>query len=115
MTKIEIERKKILERIDLLIKFYKLSVDDITGILGYTNITSYYNARSKLTIVTYNTFSKLLAALPEVNADWLLTGRGHMLESANRQSSILEEEAAAYKTKVDLIYEAVLRIEEKIK
>lgn len=116
MIKIETERKKILERIDLLISFYKLSVEDITGILGYTNITSYYNARSKLTIVTYNTFTKLVGALPEINIDWLVTGRGSMVESSNKfKHSIAEEEASAYKSKVELIYETLLRIEQKMK
>lgn len=115
MIKIESEREKILERLDLVINFFRLSVEDITKILGYTNVTSYYNARSKLTIVTYNTFTKLIEALPEVNYDWLLTGRGTMTGKESTSEIIIEDDPELYKTKMDLIYEAVLRIEDKIK
>jgi hypothetical protein len=112
MTEILLDREKILERMDVAFEHYHFSTEKITEILGYKNAGTYYNARSKKTIVSSENFVRIAHHLPDVNMDWLLTGKEEMIKSEMTFNYAAEPEMVYGNDRS--IQSAAIRIEEKM-
>lgn len=112
MTEILLDREKILERMDKAFEHYHFSTEKITEILGYKNSGTYYNARSKKTIVSSENFVRFAHHLPDVNMDWVLTGKENMIKSEMSLNYASEPEVSYNQT--GTIQSAAIRIEERM-
>ena len=70
-------------RIKQLFEHYNLSTYEANNLLGYGRGSKLYKLMKNEVRPGYETIVDLLAAFPDLSADWLLTGTGAMLRSAS--------------------------------
>ena len=77
-------------RIKQIFEHYRLSTYEANQKLGYARSSKLYKVLSGDVKPSYETTTDLLAAFPDVSAEWLLMGKGPMLHSATPAATPVE-------------------------
>lgn len=80
--------KKVYERIQMLLKYQKISPHELAKILGI-NPQSVYNYLAGTSKAPMSFVLMILESFPDVSAEWLLRGEGQMMKPT-KQSHYLE-------------------------
>lgn len=99
----------MLERISQILKTKKLSASQFAVSIGVqpSSVSHVLSGRNKPSL---DFITKILSTYPEINAEWLITGKGEILANTNKLSSVGEDKSKA-QTSIDLDYSAP--VEEK--
>lgn len=84
--------KKVYERIQMLLKYQKISPHELAKILGI-NPQSVYNYLAGTSKAPMSFVLMILESFPDVSAEWLLRGDGKMLIRDEKQRSYIERAA----------------------
>ena len=92
---------KPIERLDIFIKYCKLSISGFEKKVGLSNnsLQTAIKRRSNLKDETLNT---ILNNFPQLNAQWLLTGDGKMLNGDLKEETTLSIEAQLEKANLEI-------------
>lgn len=92
---------KISDRIRQFIDYKKITINKFSDSVGTSN--SYFNKLIKNgTTIGSDKIENILQAYPEINPEWLITGKGNMLKEYNEKESSLyftNEDADKYEIK----------------
>ncbi|HLN94231.1 MAG TPA: helix-turn-helix transcriptional regulator [Flavobacterium sp.] len=109
------EVEKPIARIRQIIKDKNLSVSAFEKKIGMSN-NSIQVALKRNANVKDETLNHILAAFPEISAEWLLTGKGNMIRNAYppvpESSSTVEEERYVIQLQREYIAQLKKEIEE---
>ena len=82
---------KPINRVQILINHYHLSISGFEKKVGLSN-NSIQTAIKRNSNLKDDTLNTILDCFTDVNAEWLLTGRGEMLKSTKSTEASLNEE-----------------------
>lgn len=88
----------IHDRIIQILEKFNLTHSSFARKIGISRGTISDMLKKRDTTPSYNTLEQILTKIPEINGDWLLTGRGSMLIKDVR----IKELEAGYRDKMDL-------------
>jgi hypothetical protein len=76
----------IKERIIRLIEYKEIPKEEFYVKIGMTSAS--FRGSAKSTPLNSNAIGNILSAIPDVNSEWLLTGKGDMLKSNRREANL---------------------------
>jgi len=82
----------ITERINEIMQFFKMKKSDFSKGIGLDNYSTIARIAAGEYKPSYEVLNKIINSFPEINSDWLLTGKGEMLNN----QSIVEEPQTEY-------------------
>lgn len=102
------------DRLESILRHYKINSSKLAEMIdvqrsGISHILSGRNNPS------YDFLVRILNTFPDINANWLLTGKGNMIDNDDEPSLFNEEDQLTYKSKTPEISEKVeLNSSEKV-
>ena len=91
---IKITLMKDQERLNSLVEFSGLKINLLAKRLGFTNGSILYNIKAGRNGISANLAKRIAEAYPDINQNWLLTGKGEMTikkEVPTKDQDFLEE------------------------
>ncbi|MCD7850423.1 MAG: hypothetical protein LUH63_12265 [Parabacteroides sp.] len=85
MEKISTSQQTLIDRLEIFMETFKLNNNQLSSRAGLSN-GLLGKARKNRSAMNSDSIEQILYAFPELDADWLLTGRGEMIRSTNIQS-----------------------------
>jgi len=82
------------ERLEAIIEYTGKRINALAKDLGFPNGNVLYNIKSRRNGISASLASKIAEHYPEINLNWLLTGKGKMLVENNEESDDLIERVA---------------------
>lgn len=86
MEKNSIYRRNLIDRLEIYMETFKLNNNQVSNRAGLSN-GLLGKARKNRSAMNSDSIEQILYAFPDLNADWLLTGRGEMIRSVDMQSN----------------------------
>lgn len=109
----------VLERLNRIISYYDLSLRKFAISLGvhYNTIQNTFYRQSD---VSFSILNKVITTYPEINPEWLMTGKGEMIRDVNEmkemtkslgdallENKVLTHELADAKEEIKILQKAV--------
>lgn len=108
------EKHEVAHRLDLLAKKFNLDNDLLARAFGYSDAKSYSVAKHHGRILKHEQIDVLVTLLPEINLNWLFSGKGDILLSESRPDNYMLNEPQEAYGKITALDNIARRIEEKL-
>lgn len=100
MENISISEQNLIDRLEIYMETFKLNNNQVSSKAGLSN-GLLGKARKNRSAMNSDSIEQILYAFPDLDADWLLTGRGKMLNGSSSFDNIeFQVELSNLKSKI---------------